>query len=273
VADKAALLGHPVGHTLSPQVFAALSRLLDREVKYKAIDAAPDKLSEALDKLKKEEYAGCNITIPHKRAVMALAGNVSGEARAIGAANCLKIEKSGGVKATNTDAAGFYDALSETGFKPRDARIQILGAGGAARAVTYALGRAGARYVNIWARKSAAAEALAKEMAAHWPDTIFSAGPFGPAELWINCTPLGMEGFPDKLPMKKMEGVVVAFDLVYGKETKFQQLGAASRAKVLTGIPMLVYQAIRSWEFWFGPVGGQGRVQLKQDLMRLKKWR
>lgn len=270
--DKAALLGHPVSHSLSPQLFTALGKLLDREVKYKAIDAAPDKLTEAIEKLRKEEYVGCNITIPHKRAALAMAGAVSGDGKAIGAVNCLKIEKAS-VKATNTDAAGFYDALSETGFKVKDNVSQILGAGGAARAVGFALGRAGAKKVNIWSRKQPMADTLARELSAHWPETIFSAGAFAPAGLWVNATPLGMEGFPDKLPVKKLDGVVVAFDLVYGKPTKFLELGAAARARCLTGIPMLVYQGIRSWEFWFGAVGGQGRNQLKADLMRMKKWR
>ena len=270
--DKAALLGHPVAHTLSPQLFAALGKILDREVKYKALDVAPDKLVETIEKLRKEEYVGVNVTIPHKRAALALAGVVSGDGREIGAVNCLKIEKAS-LKATNTDAPGFYDALLETGFKVKDNRTQVLGAGGAARAVGYALGRAGAKKVNIWARKHPMAETLSRELAAHWPETIFTAEAFAPAELWVNATPLGMEGFPDKLPVKKLDGVVVAFDLVYGRPTKFLELGAAARARCLTGIPMLVYQAIRSWEFWFGAVGGQGRNQLKSDLMRLKKWR
>jgi shikimate dehydrogenase len=270
--DKAALLGHPVKHSLSPQIFSALSKLLDRDVKYKAIDIAAADFQGAIDKLRKEEYAGFNVTIPHKRAGALFAGNVSGEARAVGAVNCVKIEKAS-LKATNTDALGFYDALSEAGFKPREARTNVLGAGGAARAVAYALGRAGARQVNLWARKPATAEALAKEMAVLWPDTVYSVGKLAPAELWVNATPMGMEGVPEKLPMKKLEGAILAYDLVYGRPTKFLELGAASRARCLTGIPMLVYQAIRGWEFWFGSVGGQGRNQLKSDLMRLKKWR
>lgn len=270
--DKAALLGKPVKHSLSPQVFAALGKLLDRDVKYKAIEVAGDDLDATIVKLRKEEYAGFNVTIPHKRSPALTASNVSGEARAVGAVNCVKIEKAS-LKATNTDAAGFYDALSETGFKVKQNATNLLGAGGAARAVAYALGRAGAKRVNIWARKGQNAADLAKEMAAHWPDTLYTAESLAPAELWINATPLGMEGYPEKLPMRKLEGAVVAYDLVYGRPTKFLELGAAARARCLTGIPMLVYQAIRSWEFWFGAVGGQGRVQLKTDLMRKKKWR
>lgn len=270
--DKAALLGHPVKQSLSPQVYAALSRLLDREVKYKALDVAPEKLEDAVKKLREEEYAGFNATIPHKAAALKLASTATGEARAIGAANCVKIEGAS-LKAHNTDAAGFYDALSETGFKARDSRCQIFGAGGAARAVGYALGRAGARHVFIWARKEAKAEALCKDLAGHWPETVFAPGLGGPSGLFVNATPMGLEGYPEKFPVKKLEGCSVVMDLTYGRPTKFLELGNAARARSLGGLSMLVHQAIRNWEFWFGPVGGPGRAQLKSDVMRIKKWR
>jgi shikimate dehydrogenase len=271
LAEKAALLGHPVSHSLSPAVYAALSRLLARPLKYKTIDVKPADLAAMVDKLAKEGYVGVNITLPHKRAMFGLS-SASPEARAIGAINCLKLGQ-GSPKAHNTDAAGFSDALSEAGFKARNAQCQIFGAGGAARAVGYALGRSGAKRVTFWARKPGMAQALAADLSPLWPDTIFSAGLGGPAELWVNATPMGLEGFPEKFPVKALVGGVLAFDLVYGRPTKFLELGKDAGARPLSGISMLVYQGIRAWELWFGAVGGYGREQLKKDVMRIKKWR
>ena len=176
------------------------------------------------------------------------------------------------MKAHNTEATGFYDVVSDASFKPKDARCQILGAGASARAAAYALGRAGAKHVLIWARKGVEAEALAKDMTTYWPDTIFSAGPAGPAELWINCTPIGCQGFPDKPPVKALTGCMMAVDFSCEK-TKFQAMATALRARVFDGRTILVCQTIRTWEFWFGPVGGPGRNVLRADVLRVRKWR
>jgi len=271
--DKLAVLGHPIAGSVLPQIFATLGKLLDRDVACRAVDADAAKLPAALAKLVKDGFAGALLSMPLKRAGLT-AGTASAEARAIGAANCLKLEAGGAVKAHNTEAAGFYDAVSEAGFKARDGRAQILGSGCAARAAAYALGRAGARQVQIWDRKMEAAETLAMEMGRYWPDTIFSAGPCGPAELWFQATPMGLPGFPEKLPVKKLlPGAVVAVDLVCGKPTQFLALAAASRARALDGKGVLVYQAMRAWELWFGAVGGPGRAVLKADVMRVRKWR
>ena len=270
--DKLAVLGRPIAGCVLPQILATLGRLLDRDVQCRAIDVEPSGLPATLSKLAKDGYIGALLSMPGKRAALTL-GTVSAEARAIGAVNCLKLEGAA-IKAHNTEATGLYDAMTEAGFKARDGRCQILGSGASARAAAYALGRAGARQVQIWDRKPASAEALAREMRAFWPDTIFSAGPVGPAEMWLNATPMGLAGFPDKPPMKKtLPGCVVAIDLVCGRPTKFLAMAAAARARALDGKGAQVYQAVRAWELWFGAVGGPGRAVLKADVMRLRKWR
>lgn len=271
--DKIAVLGSPIAGCVLPQIFATLAKLLDRDVACKAVDVDAAGLDAALAKLTKDGYVGALLSMPNKRAGLTK-GTASTEARAIGAANCLKLEAGGSVKAHNTEAAGFYDAITEAGFKARDGKCQIWGSGASARAIAYALGRAGARQIFIWDRKMAEAEALCREMQRYWTDTVFSAGPSGPAELWINATPMGLPGFADKPPVKKiLPGAVVAIDLVCGKETKFLEFAAAARARALDGKGAQVSQAMRAWELWFGPVGGPGRAVLKKDVMRVRKWR
>ncbi len=270
--DKIAVLGRPVAGCVLPAVLATLGKLLDRDIKCKSVDVDAAGMPAVLAKLAKDGFAGALLSMPGKRAGLTL-GSPSAEARAVGAANCLKLE-AGSVKTHNTEAAGLYEMIAETGFKARDGRIQILGSGASARAAAYALGRAGARQIQIWDRKMETAETLAREMGQHWPDTIFSAGAVAPAELWLNTTPMGLPGFPDKPPMKKtLPGCVVAIDLVCGKPTKFLAMAGEARARALDGKGAQVYLAMRAWELWFGPVGGPGRAVLKKDVMRIRKWR
>jgi shikimate 5-dehydrogenase len=270
--DSVALLGHPVAGSLWPQAVAALGRLLDRDVKMKAVDVGGDKLAEGVAKLRAGKFAGVVLGAPHKAAGLALAGGLSTEARSLGMANCLKLEADG-VKGTTVEAAGFYDVVAESGIRVRDATCQILGGGAAAKAAAYALGRGGAKHVRVWAKKTAEAEAIAGAVRAHWPDSIFSTGLAGPAELWISAASADGEK-PEKPPVKALPGAAVAIDLECGKgPTKFLELGLAARARTMSGYSVLVYEAIRSWEFWFGAVGGPGRGVLKSDLMRLKRWK
>lgn len=268
--DKVALLGHPVTGSPWPLALAALSKILDHDLRVKAMDVPPGKLADAVAKLRKDEYAGAVVGMPHKRSAVML-GSASGEAKSVGAANCVKIEKAS-LKINNTEGQGIYDALSETGCKIGTATCFLFGAGATARATAYALGRGGAKHVRIWARKPDQAESLAKELSTIWIETRFSAGPpDGPAEVWINATPVGL--VPGKLPVKATTGAAVVMDLSCAKTSKLLELGAAARARVLDGHGAIVYQAIRSWELWFGAVGGPGRSVLKADVMRLKRWR
>ncbi|HET6570128.1 MAG TPA: shikimate dehydrogenase, partial [Solirubrobacterales bacterium] len=139
---RLAVLGHPVSHSRSPAMQnAALAELgLAEEWSYEAIDLAPDELEPRVRAMEEEGFVGANVTVPHKGAALSLADTLSETAREIGAANTLSFA-AGEIRADNTDAQGLLDALPSS---PAGRRALVLGAGGAARAVVWALLREGA---------------------------------------------------------------------------------------------------------------------------------
>lgn len=272
-AFKAGVIGEPVSHSLSPKLFAALSRKLGRAIDYKAYLVAPEELGPRLKQFKAQGFSGLNVTIPHKQSAYKKAARLTPEARAIGAVNVLRFSP-GGLKGHNTDAAGFADALAGQGFKARGKDAVIFGAGGAARAVGYALGRAGARGVRFVGRTPKRTQEAARALSARFPRTRFEAGPAIAAALWVNATPLGMKGFARRSPAPSdlnME-CEFAFDLVYGRRTPFLIRAKACGVEACDGLGMLVYQALRAWEFWTRPLAAGRRKILHDQIIGELKW-
>ena len=264
---KLCLLGHPVSHSLSPRLMADLGRLTRRRVVYRACDVLPERLPCAVELMRWSGMLGGNVTIPYKTAILPLLDALTPEARLAGAVNAVRC---GGGRLTghNTDAAGFADVLRGAGFSAAGCEALVFGAGGGARAVAVALGKLRARRVVISARRPAAARALAREMDRTFPHTLFTSGRPGTADLAVNATPLGMPGFPDRSPAPaSWPGCLLAVDLVYGRRTAFQRRALAKGARVLGGSGMLAAQALRSWEFWFGPVSEGRRARLKRRIL------
>lgn len=266
-APRLGLIGRPVSHSLSPRIFKELAERLGRPVRYDAVDLAPAELSTAFEMLK-ADYRGLNVTIPHKQAVIPLLAKLSEEAKAIGAVNAVRFSPAG-AEGHNTDAGGFLDALTALDFDPQGRDAVVFGAGGAARAAAWALGKAGASLVRICGRDPGKAAALSRELANHFPKTGYTAGQPRAAELWVNATPLGMAGFPDETPFAGKALCGRAFDLVYGRKTAFLREAERAGAPAADGLDMLVAQALRAWEFWFAPIGARERLLIRCDLRGL----
>ena len=244
----ACLLGHPVAHSVSPQIHNAAFAAAGVDAVYVAFDVAPPALPGAVRGLGELGALGANVTVPHKRAAWGLADERSGEADVVGAANTLSWSD-GRLVADNTDAPGLQAVLARIGLQ-RGEEAVIVGAGGAARAVAVALGRLGAR-VAVEARRPQAAaevEALARECgAAVGPPA--DAGP----RLVVNATPLGLHG--ERLPDRHMAlgPGQVALDLLYGRAaTPFLASARAGGARAVDGLGLLVAQAALSFERWTG---------------------
>lgn len=248
--NRLAVLGHPVAHSRSPAMHtAALAALgLAGEWSYEAIDLAPDEFEPRVRRMAGEGFAGANVTVPHKGAALSLADSLSETAREIGAANTLSFE-AGEVRADNTDAQGFLDALPE---RPSGRRALVLGAGGAARAVVWALAREGAE-VTVWNRTALRAEHLCQELGgapAGEPDSATF-------ELIVNTTAAGLRGEDPlaELPLDPAgfgAGQTIV-DLVYGDRPSHLLVAAeAAGAAVLDGIEVLVRQGALSLEIWTG---------------------
>jgi shikimate dehydrogenase len=246
-----AVIGHPVAHSRSPAMqTAALTELgLAGEWTYGALDVAPEDFEAEVAELAAEgEYAGVNVTVPHKEAALAMADEASEAATAIGAANTLSFDD-GRIAAENTDAGGLLRSLP---YLPERERVLVLGAGGAARAAIWALADIGAK-VDVWNRTAERAGTVASELGAR-----FVAEP-NPADyaLVVNTTAVGLGGEDpfEHLPLTadsfRPEQVVV--DMVYGDEpSPLLAAAEAAGATVVDGLEMLVQQGALSLRIWTG---------------------
>jgi shikimate dehydrogenase len=245
---RLAVLGYPVGHSRSPAMqSAALAELgLGDEWSYEAIEVAPDGFEARVRAMPGEGFAGANVTVPHKGAALSLADELSETAREIGAANTL-VFADGEVRAENTDAEGFLRSLPGS---PADKRALVLGAGGAARAVVWALLREGAE-VDVWNRTELRSQHLCEELGGR----TVGAPSQGSYELIVNTTAVGLGGEDPfaELPLAAnafVEAQTVV-DMVYGGEpTALLRAAAAAGAATVDGIEILVQQGALSLETW-----------------------
>jgi shikimate dehydrogenase len=261
--NRLAVVGHPVSHSRSPAMqTAALDALgLGGEWTYEAIDVEPDRFDARVRELPGEEFAGVNVTIPHKEAALAVADQASRAAQEIGAANTLSFA-AGGIRAENTDATGLLAALPE----PVEGRTAlVLGAGGSARAAVWALAGAGAS-VSVWNRTGTRADDLVRDLAVAGRDTP-AEGRLAPVsgdqaragsyELIVNCTAIGMgdEDPFEHLPLdpERLDAEIVLVDLVYaGSESRLVAEARSRSAKAVDGLEVLVGQGAESLRIWTG---------------------
>lgn len=246
---RLAVLGHPVSHSRSPAMQnAALGALELDDWSYRAIDAAPEAFEMTVRELAEVGYAGVNVTVPHKEAALALADEASEASEEIGAANTLVFDGKK-IEAHNTDADGLLASLPEP---PRDHRVLVLGAGGAARAALWALLWEGAE-VDVWNRTHERAEAICEALGGN-PTEEPDQGSY---RLIVNTSAAGLHGEDpfDHLPLREdrftRDQTVV--DMVYG-ERRSPLLAAAEGAGAATvdGLEVLVQQGARSLEIWTG---------------------
>jgi shikimate dehydrogenase len=240
--------GWPVAHSRSPRMQnAALAQLGLNDWHYQLLPIPPHLFTETVLALRPLGFKGVNVTIPHKEEALALADVATETARAIGAANTLTFNDDGTIHADNTDAPGFLAALNRSAY---DKTALVLGAGGTARAVLYALTQAGAKHIHLWNRTPARAQALADEFGA----TLGA----GPADIIVNTTSVGLRD-PEEtfkaLPLVADElgaGCTVV-DMVYRNGgTLLLNTAKANGADVVDGLEILVAQGAASLERWTG---------------------
>jgi shikimate dehydrogenase len=260
---RLAVLGHPVSHSRSPAMqTAALEALgLGDEWSYEAIEMPPADFPGLTRALPAEGFVGANVTIPHKEAALALAGDASAAATEIGAANTLSFA-GGEIRADNTDAPGLLAALPRP---PAGLRALALGAGGSARAAVWSLAGQGAT-VEVWNRTSERAEELVGALAdtsagAEQRISAVSADQAraGDYELIVNCTAIGMAGEADDpfeaLPIdrRRLGQQLTVVDLAYGDaETRLVAEARSRGAATVDGIEVLVRQGAESLRIWTG---------------------
>lgn len=244
------VLGWPVAHSRSPQMIVAALRAAGLSSwRYQRLPVPPELFTETARGLPDAGFRGANVTIPHKQAALRLADELTDTARAVGAANTLVFEDSGAVIADNTDAPGFLQALRRPAA---GASALVLGAGGSARAVVWALLSAGAGEVRVWNRDRERARGLCAELG------CAAVSEAQRADLLINCTPVGRDGSPNAFKMWPLRADELAMfgcivDFVYGEgETSLVLAARRSGVPVIDGLDLLVAQGALSFERFTG---------------------
>lgn len=251
-----AVIGHPVGHSLSPRIHAAFGRQTGIALGYTAIDIAPETLSEDLHALHAKGYAGLNVTVPHKQTVAGLCEELSDYARHAGATNTL-VPTADGWRGDNTDGVGLLTDLKHNlGLSITGKRVLIIGAGGAAHGILAPLLNEQPRNLILSSRSPDKAKLLARQFA--------SLGRIQPCthdklagesfDLVINATSAGHSGQRPNLPNGLFRKNSLAYDLNYGPACRpfLDWTSAQGAAKGYDGLGMLVEQAAESFERWNG---------------------
>jgi shikimate dehydrogenase len=252
----ACVIGWPVGHSRSPLIHGFWIRQFGLDAAYRREEVAPRDFAGFVGSLADRGYVGANVTIPHKEATLALS-EPDDRARAVGAANTLWYD-SGRLLATNTDVEGFTGNLDEVlpGWEDRAGEAVVLGSGGSARAVVYGLIERGVGKINVVNRTPERAEALRARFGeavqpAHW---VALPHLLGRAGLLVNTTSLGMTGQPPlPVDLGPLPPQAVVADLVYAP-LQTPLLAAAHARGLVTadGLGMLLHQAVRGFQLWFG---------------------
>jgi shikimate dehydrogenase len=261
MTERVGLIGWPLGHSVSPAMHNAAFAALGLDWRYEALPTPPEALEERLHTLVAEGYRGVNVTVPHKGAILSVNGVRFEEDESvteIGAANTLTVRPDGTLLATNSDWQGFADALRAQGVEVAGRRCLILGTGGSARAVAYALQRMDAGQVAFVSRDARCAHQKGRAGAISYNDLVGArqVSPLRAPDLIVNCTPVGMypntaaSPWPADAPFP---AGAVLYDLIYNPPaTRLMQQARDAGARAIGGLGMLVRQGVISFEQWTG---------------------
>ncbi len=264
------IFGHPVNHSLSPEMHNAAFQALRLDCVYLAFDIHPKDIESAARAIRSMGISGINVTIPHKESITFFLDEISPEASLTGAVNTVK-NLDGKLTGYNTDVCGFLRAIKEDlGFHPKGLSAAVVGAGGAARAVLSSLCMNEAHQIYVINRTLDKAKRLASEFKKGFKDTMVQAvslddkdeikGILSRSSLLVNATSAGMKGAPSmELPLESLPKDAVVYDLVYDpRETGLIKTSRELGLKASGGMSMLLYQGAESFEIWTGkeaPIG------------------
>lgn len=250
--ERLVLLGHPLGHSLSPVFQNAALRAAGLDLVYELVDVPRSVLDETLAELRRVHAAG-NVTTPYKESVMAACDRVSDTAKAVGAINTFWTAVDGALVGDNTDVGGLQAAVRKLlEREPADQTVALLGAGGAARAVLHAMEGWGSSTVRVYSRTKTRAEDLVKKFAVPAEVSRSATAAVEGATLVINATPVGLRD--DTLPVEvhALPRQCAVLDLAYRLgETAFVRDARARGHRAMDGLTMLVEQGALAFERWF----------------------
>ena len=260
---RVGVVGHPVAHSISPRFQQAGFDAAGLDTRYEAWDLVPAQLGDFIDGLRSRDALGANVTIPYKEAALRHMDGLHQTARFVGAINTI-VNNGGHLQGYNTDVAGFQRALSEAQFDPSDAHAVLWGAGGAARAVAWALIWRGVGALTIINRTAVRAGRLRHDLASasagvalksFGADQEEAVAALSAADLVVQCTSVGLNGSDTEgqLPFNPSLLRADAFvaDLIANPvETPLVRAAGANGRRAIGGLPMLVYQGAAAFELW-----------------------
>ena len=268
---KFAVIGHPVAHSLSPKMHAANMAAIGFEGTYEKFDVDPADISTALRRFRDEGYAGINVTVPHKFAVVPFLDRKDESVERYGACNTIKFESDGTLTGYNTDVIGFVEGLSAHGFSIKGKKVVIVGCGGAGSALASCACYEGASELKVADLRRESVETLVAKLKAINSDTAVTGlevldGTPSPAQkaIWgeaakaadlvVNATPMGLHpGEPSALPPSCFHAGQFVLDIVPTKEFPPTATAAVKAGATATdGLEFLVGQGAKSFEIWTG---------------------
>ncbi len=253
------LVGFPIKHSLSPCMHNAAFAKLKIKAKYKLFELKPEQFSGFLHNLKKKNICGFNVTYPYKEKIIEFLSSKSSGAKEINAVNTVIVDKYGKLKGFNSDFLGFAAHLKELKVKPR--KVAIIGAGGAAKAICFALAKAKVNQLCIYDIDSFKSLSLFKKLNSNFPQTKFDVAKriedldLMNKDLLINASPVGMHSTdPCLVNPEDLHTGLFVYDLIYSpQETKLISLAKARNLNFSNGLGMLLYQGV----FAFGHFTGK----------------
>lgn len=254
------VFGHPVSHSLSPIIHNAAIEALGIDYIYVPFHVLPEKLGEAVRGLRALEIAGVNVTIPHKESVIGFLDEVDEKARRMGSVNTV-VNDNGRLRGFSTDGPGFLSSIQTEWGDVRDCRVLVLGAGGSAKAVAFALAEIGCDIVianRTYSRAVELAESL-KAVSANVRAIPLEREAVAEAarssDLLVNTTSVGMHPETDAIPIPPdlIHSGMLVYDLIYNPpRTNLIAEAEARGARALNGLKMLIHQGALSFEMWTG---------------------
>ena len=243
------VIGYPVKHSLSPVMHNFWFQKLGLKGVYGSFEVPPEEFENAVKAIKVLGIKGVSITIPHKEKALELADEVEESAQKISAVNTFKLEN-GHLKGYNTDWIGVQKAFEAKGINLKDKKVVILGAGGASKAVCFAVKNMQAKSIEVYNRTFEKALQLAEKFSVipkKWEEVFLAKG-----DVLINTTSIGLESNQSPVEEEVISRFSVFMDVVYTPlKTKFLKL-AEKYGTIIDGLEMLIYQGAKQFEIWTG---------------------
>ena len=272
---KYAIIGFPLGHSASPRIHNTAFEYYRLKAHYEKLEIPPERFDTEIRKIKGDDWAGFNVTIPHKQRITAFLDKIDPPAQRIGAVNTIKVDEDGRWLGYNTDYHGFLKPLGS--YRQVIRRALLIGAGGAARAVAFALcDLPNMEHLCLLNRSPQKSRELKDDLQNYKPldyrtaetDEDLSHKPY---DILVNATPVGMGDLKSELPLNPTllsHEETIVYDLIYNpRETLFLERAKAAGLTVINGWPMLLGQAEAAFSIWTGRSFTQKLVERLEHLL------